>query len=118
MRKTGNILITNEKGQAFIMVLILLLVGALLIVAVLSYAATTLKASQAFEKQVKEIYAADAGIEYGLWRIIKGGDTVAETLTVNGIQVTIKVPAEDEAAISANVSKAENRIYIETWEIR
>ena len=118
MKKIGNELVTNEKGQALIIVLILMLVGVPLIGAVLSYAATTLKASQAFEKQVKEIYAADAGIEYGLWRILKGDDTVAETLTVNGIQVTIKVPAEDEAAISANVSKAENRIYIETWEIK
>ena len=111
-------MITNEKGQAFIMVLILLLVGALLIVAVLSYAATTLKASQAFEKQVKEIYAADAGIEYGLWKLQQGVTTVDETLTVNGIQVTIKVPAEDEATILADVSKAENSVYIETWEIK
>ena len=102
------------------MVLILLLVGALLIVAVLSYAATTLKASQAFEKQVKEIYAADAGIEYGLWKLQQGVTTVDETLTVNGIQVTIKVPAdeEDEATISANVSKAGTSVYIETWEIK
>jgi len=119
MKKTGNMLITNEKGQALIIVLIVLLVGVLLIVAVLSYAATTLKASQTFEKQVKEIYAADAGIEYGLWRILKGATTVEETLTINGMQVTVKVPADEgEATISADVTKGGTSVYIETWEIK
>jgi len=118
MKKHGTELITNEKGQALILVLILLLVGGLVIVPVLNYASTTLKASQVFEKDVKEIYAADAGIEYGLWRIQQGDENFSETLTVNGMQVTIKVPAEDEATISANVTKAETSVFIDTWEIK
>ncbi len=60
---------SDEKGQALLLVLILLLVGSLIITPLLSYMSTGLKTGQVYEKKTDELYAADAGIEDALWRI-------------------------------------------------
>ena len=61
--------ITDEKGQAFIVVLILLLLGGLIIAPLLAYMSTGLKAGQVYEKKTDELYAADAGVEDARWQI-------------------------------------------------
>ena len=64
-----NKLARDEKGYALILVLILLLLGSLLIPPLLGYMSTGLKTGLVYEKKTKELYAADAGIEEGVWRI-------------------------------------------------
>lgn len=59
----------QEKGQAFILVLILLLVGGLIIAPLLAFMGTGLKSGQVFERKTNELYAADSGIEDGIWQI-------------------------------------------------
>ena len=59
----------KESGQAFILVLILLLVGGLIIAPLMGFMGTGLIAGQAIEEKVNEVYAADAGIEDAIWRI-------------------------------------------------
>ena len=59
----------GEKGQALPIVLILLVVGGLLVTPCLNYASTSLFASQMVKKNVRGIYAADAGIEDALWKL-------------------------------------------------
>jgi len=59
----------RECGQAFILVLILLSVGALVIVPTLRLSSDTLKSSQVYVQFSNEDYAADAATEYGLWRL-------------------------------------------------
>ena len=54
----------RQKGQAFILVLILLAVGSLLTVPALRLTSTSLKSSQVVTRQVKALYAADAAQEY------------------------------------------------------
>lgn len=61
--------IKSESGQALPIVLVLLLLGGLLIAPTLSYASTSLNVGQIVEKNVKGLYAADAGVEYVLWQI-------------------------------------------------
>ncbi|MBA7685658.1 hypothetical protein ES703_94083 [subsurface metagenome] len=61
--------IKGEKGQALPIVLVLLLLGGLLVAPSLSYASTSLNVGQIVEKNVKGLYAADAGVEDALWRI-------------------------------------------------
>jgi len=61
--------IKSESGQALPIVLVLLLLGGLLIAPTLSYASTSLNAGQIIEKNVKGLYAADAGIEDVLWKL-------------------------------------------------
>ena len=62
-------LIRDEKGQALVLVLILLLVGGLIIAPLLTYMSTGLKVGQTHEQMMKSFYAADAGVEDALWRI-------------------------------------------------
>ncbi len=59
----------DETGQAFILVMILLIVGGLIITPLLGFMGTGLIAGQLNEKNMAELYAADAGIEDALWRI-------------------------------------------------
>jgi len=59
----------EERGYAFILVLILLLLGGLLISALLYSVGTGLKTGQIYERKTGELYATDAGIEDAIWRI-------------------------------------------------
>lgn len=66
----------NEKGQFLLGALIVMLVGAVIVTATLAYAYTAIKYGQRAEAQVKRFYAADAGVEYGLWYIIQQDPTL------------------------------------------
>ena len=69
MKKIANKLIRNEKGQALPVVLILMVIGGLIIAPLLSYTSSSLIVSQTYEEIADELYAADAGVEDGLWQI-------------------------------------------------
>jgi hypothetical protein len=62
-------LIRDEKGQAMILAVILLLVGGLAVSSLLSYMGTGLFVGQVYEGRVAELYAADAGVEDAVWKI-------------------------------------------------
>ena len=61
--------IKDEKGQALILTVILMLVGSLIITSLLGFMSTGLLAGQVFEKKMDGLYAADAGVEDALWKI-------------------------------------------------
>lgn len=61
----------DEKGQAFILVLILLLLGGLIIAPLLTFMNTGVRAGQTHEENMNEVYAADTGVEDAMYRIIK-----------------------------------------------
>ncbi len=63
-------IIKGESGQALPIVLILLVLGGLLIAPVLGYASTTLKVGQMHEQKMAALYAADAGIEDAIHKIV------------------------------------------------
>jgi hypothetical protein len=68
MKRIFNKLRRGEKGQALIIVLILMLLGGLIIAPVLSYVGSGLIIGKdVHEKRMAELYAADAGVEDGLW---------------------------------------------------
>ena len=63
-------IVKGESGQgALIAVLLLLALGALMIPPLLGLMQTGLKAGQVHESAMQEYYAADAGVEDGLWQI-------------------------------------------------
>jgi len=62
-------LIRDEKGQALVLVMILLLVGGLIIGPSLSYMSTGLTTGEVYERRADELYAADAGVEDAVWKI-------------------------------------------------
>ncbi len=96
-------LIENEKGQAFVVVLGLLILGGLAIVPLLAYVNTGLRAGQSYMKQIELDYSADAGLEDALWKAnnedipLDPGDYVTEyvynlpeDLNEKAVSVTIK----------------------------
>jgi len=90
----------REGGQAFILVLILLAIGAMLVIPALQLTGTTLKSSQIVTRQARALYAADAAQEYVVWKLRWdnwGQDFTTEnpegyaTLDCCGVSVNISV---------------------------
>jgi len=99
MKKTLNKLIREERGQALIIAVILLLVGALIITPLLGFIGTGLIVGQVFEEKMDGLYAADAGIENACWKL-KNGDSPACNLTdVNGMDVTVEQIGYEETGV-------------------
>ena len=73
MRKRVNFklprFVSQETGQALVLVLIFVLMGSLTLLPVLAHISTALKSGVIYENKTNELYAADAGIEDSMWRI-------------------------------------------------
>jgi len=70
LRKMLTHLRKGESGQgALAIVIILLMLGAIILTPLLVFMSTGIKAGGVYESKVQEFYAADAGIEDGLWQI-------------------------------------------------
>jgi Tfp pilus assembly protein PilX len=74
MRKVGKRTLTksikDERGQALMLVLILLLLGSLIIAPMLAHISTGLKVGgEVYEEKMYRLYAADSGVEDALWEI-------------------------------------------------
>ena len=59
----------EEKGQALVIVLALLLIGSLTLPPVLAHIGTSLKSGVVYESKTDELYAADSGIEDAIWQV-------------------------------------------------
>jgi len=90
----------KEGGQAFILVLILLMMGTLLMVPSLRLVTTALKSGQIVTRQVEAMYAADAAQEYVQWKLaydnyaaefVNEGDSDNFTIDMNDISVDVTV---------------------------
>lgn len=92
-------LIRDEKGQAMVLVLVLLLVGGLLVSSLLAYMGTGLLTGRVYERRTAELYAADAGVEDAVWKIEHGDVTACPAqpnqppfnINVNGKNVTVTI---------------------------
>jgi len=92
--------IKGQRGQAFILVLIVLALGPLLVVPTLQSTYTGLTEAEISEEQLLKEYAADAAVEYSLWQLGYNVDNITgqlgldnpssnTTITVNGIEIPI-----------------------------
>jgi hypothetical protein len=94
-------IIRDEKGNVFIMVLILLVVGGLILTPLLGLMSTGLLAGKVYERKMDDYYAADAGVEDAIWRIqdnnllFVNNCSYPEPLTVNDRCVDVVVYRED-----------------------
>jgi len=80
---------TKEVGQAFILVLIILAIGAVLIVPALRLSSTGLQASQIISRKNTGLYAAEAAQQKIMWMLFRG--TLADDLTNDGDSVSFSV---------------------------
>jgi len=60
----------NEVGQAFIFILIILAIGAMLVVPLLRLSSTVVKDSQIQTDRTKALYAAEGAQEYVMWKLL------------------------------------------------
>ncbi len=72
----------KQAGQAFILVLIVLAIGAVLVVPSLRLTSTALMGIPIVERHTKGLYAADAATEYILWKLAY--DDLGQQFTVDG----------------------------------
>jgi len=70
MKRLWRQIIRSEQGQALPIVLAVMIIGGLMIAPALNHVSTSLNAGMIVEKNVKGIYAADAGVEGALWYLI------------------------------------------------
>ena len=90
MKTTLKRLITDERGKVLVLVLVLLVVGGLLLTPLLGLMGTGLASGQVYEKKASELYAADAGVEAGIWHLQHVGTTDEPlSLSLNGKQITV-----------------------------
>lgn len=69
MTTTMKTLARDQKGQALLLAVILLLVGGLIAAPLLAYMGTGILTGEVYETRTAELYAADAGVEDAVWRI-------------------------------------------------
>ena len=81
MKRILNRLITDEKGQALPVVLILLVLGGLAIAPLLAHMSTGLNVSRIHEKRMVEQYSCDSAIEHVMWRLIYDSQFVKSMTT-------------------------------------
>jgi len=88
-------ILKGEVGQAFPIVLALLVIGGLTILPSLNLTFTSAKASNMLQAGVKGTYAADAGIEDTLWSLAHGTSPSSQLSdNINDMQVNIETVDE------------------------
>lgn len=86
----------GETGLVLPIVLVMLALGSLLIVPSLNYVSTSLKTGEMVEKNVKGLYAADAGIEDALWKLLNDDvPALPYQVSVNGMTVDVVIDLVD-----------------------
>jgi hypothetical protein len=98
---------TSQKGQTLILALILLFFGTLIVSTLLTYMTSGLKTTgEVYNVKASELYAADAGIAHGQWKIVNGDiesdyssnnfsdtpfyDLVNENINENNVNVSVQ----------------------------
>lgn len=103
MRKLLRSLVRNESGQGVLLtVLILLMLGALITVPLLNLMGTGLEAGRGVEERTDEFYAADAGVEDALYKLLNNIEPPSNPYTlpnINGKQVQVSLPSEKATMI-------------------
>lgn len=95
----------KESGQAFIMVLILLLVGMLIIAPLLAFMSTGLISARAIDDKTDEVYAADAGIEDAINKIVNDDAFITGWDDGNSDSYTLTDPVNGETNIVVTIYK-------------
>ena len=109
-----------QEGRVLVLVLIILGLGALLIPAFLSHASTNLFASRATEEGMKEQYAADAGVEYAIAKMMGWGYCKNESFNtptlVNRMPISVTIsliPDERFCLVTSRAGSTTVTSYVE-----
>jgi hypothetical protein len=99
----------DEKGQALVIVLVLVAFGGLVIAPFLGHAGDGLIGSRIYGEAISQQYSSDAGVEHAIWGLTygtlvqqindSGDNTTSYTLgqTINGITPEINITRTDNS---------------------
>jgi len=96
-------MINGENGQAIVITLILVAVGALVITPFLGNAGSNMIGSRAYGQAITEQYSGDAGVEHAIWDLTY--DDLADNLTSPGDSMSYQL-GETINGIAANITVA------------
>jgi len=96
----------SEKGQAFLLALVALGIGALVTAPFLGHASSSLIGSRVYREAIAERYSADAGIEHAIWRLkyepgfadslTAENPTANDSITINNMTNNITITRIDD----------------------
>lgn len=98
MRIDMKRLARDENGRALSLILLLLGCGGLILTPLLSLMSTGLTSGTIYERKMRELYAADAGVELGAWTVLYEGRTSVDDFESNSCDVTVyiqEIPWDD-----------------------
>ncbi|MFO7773079.1 MAG: hypothetical protein R6V59_03960 [Dehalococcoidia bacterium] len=120
MKTTVKEMLKSQTGKVLVLVLVLLVVGGLVLAPLLGLMSTGLASGQVYEKKAAELYAADAGVEDAIWKLMNpdvsglGHGECADTawshnytiseVNGKGVQVTIDYLGEGVFRITSTAS--------------
>ena len=95
MKKWFSRLNQREEGVALLLVMVMLTAGSLIIVPSLNYITTGVQSGQMYEEKMEGLYAAEAGVEEGLWRMLTDKPSSfpdsRQLADVNGMTVDVTI---------------------------
>jgi hypothetical protein len=83
----------GEKGQALLIVLVLMLVGLAIITSTLIFMGTTLKTNKVYIDNTTSLYAAEAGIQDGIWNILNNTSASLAGLLTTVLNNPLETPS-------------------------
>jgi cytoskeletal protein CcmA (bactofilin family) len=94
----GRTAFKEEKGAVLPLALIILMVGIIVTVPFLNLTITSMASSGVYEERLFQVYAADAGIEWGIWQVRsgvtqvpEGGEVALPEFLLNGLTVDVSI---------------------------
>jgi len=87
----------KQNGQVLIMVLIVLALGAIVLAPTLNHAASSIKHQQLIETDALELYAADSGIDYALFKL-SNGETAIDDYPLDGKTVAVSITDQGDGS--------------------
>lgn len=81
----------NQKGQAIVTLLFIMVIAISIITAVVIVAANNLASGSSLEQGTVAYYSAEAGAENAVIRLLRDPSYTGETLNIDGATVTIQV---------------------------
>lgn len=98
----------SEEGRSLPFALVTVAVGALLVGPFLAHVSTSLLGSRAMQEGMNKQYSADAGVEFGIWKLVNDSDFRAEVDATPGTPVAIPDILVNQVTTSITVTLAIN----------
>ena len=101
----------NKKGYVLVLALVIMVIGALMIGALLSYLDTSLTLANRGEETAVTYYAADAGVEEALWNMLHNGNYSLPADGEVNLPLELTINGKTVEAIVANPLVMDEDIY-------